>query len=639
MALMDLVNKTFREFRRYTGDGKPGEPTNAPLPVGDPSSGEFSPQNWQIREVFGAVGDEADRAEAAADRAEQAAEDVTAGLVADGAVSDPKLAQALAQQIVRAVANRTALKAIDTARIRNVFLLELGREGFFAWKSGDYSAQVASDTAEGLFVKATAIAASTGAWVRQYDGSPHAEWFGVVGDNATDNGAAILAAHVALRSNPRSLSNDGLTGKAITTYTSRKLEFGPGIFRIPSGLLRIYQDVNLRWQGAGHRGATNYMRAATTILFTGTAAWGMQLYGNGARGFAAYDMDICYESSSFTGDIVRVVGAPYFEPERCYFGTFGVTGAERQFSARSCISVSFDEFFNPRTCVFDGAKIHIKIEDQNRLAAFTGSITSNVLNVSVVSSGELGVGLKIWDNGVDTGRSIVSLGTGTGGAGTYNISSGVNLSSRPLEADIPFGGSNSHIQDCIFYDATIKHIEFRGARARHSQKLTRSICNPLTQNCANAIDLRNVESLELDSVDFTSSAGSLATTAWLYLENCYGNLSACNFGALSPAGFLKGVINILGCVLKGTSGLNIIDGIILEKGNRVDLSGGHGFFSDGSPTLHFEGGMSNFGPGVQRSYSFPSNVNAAGRIYRRAIFDASVEGPVVAATGIAVTSA
>lgn len=49
MAAIDVVNRVLREFRRYTGDGLPGEPVNAPLPVGDPQSGVHSPKKAELR--------------------------------------------------------------------------------------------------------------------------------------------------------------------------------------------------------------------------------------------------------------------------------------------------------------------------------------------------------------------------------------------------------------------------------------------------------------------------------------------------------------------------------------------------------------------------------------------------------------
>jgi hypothetical protein len=50
--LMPAINRAFREFRRYTGDGLPGEPVSAALPVGDPASGVHNPPKSEIRGAF-----------------------------------------------------------------------------------------------------------------------------------------------------------------------------------------------------------------------------------------------------------------------------------------------------------------------------------------------------------------------------------------------------------------------------------------------------------------------------------------------------------------------------------------------------------------------------------------------------------
>lgn len=54
-----LVDINIRDHVRYTGDGLPNEPANAPLPVGDPSSGVYNPTKRDIREAIGDV--ESDR--------------------------------------------------------------------------------------------------------------------------------------------------------------------------------------------------------------------------------------------------------------------------------------------------------------------------------------------------------------------------------------------------------------------------------------------------------------------------------------------------------------------------------------------------------------------------------------------------
>lgn len=66
MTVIDTVNRIFREFKRYTGDGLPGEPTGAPLPVGDPQSGPYSAKKSELRsaftEILSAAGEDAEEA-------------------------------------------------------------------------------------------------------------------------------------------------------------------------------------------------------------------------------------------------------------------------------------------------------------------------------------------------------------------------------------------------------------------------------------------------------------------------------------------------------------------------------------------------------------------------------------------------
>ena len=55
-------------------------------------------------------------------------------------------------------------------------------------------------------------------------------------------------------------------------------------------------------------------------------------------------------------------------------------------------------------------------------AIFTASCATSVLSVSAVSSGILTVGQTVSGLGIPSGSYITSLGTGTGGTGTYNLS-------------------------------------------------------------------------------------------------------------------------------------------------------------------------------------------------------------------------
>jgi len=89
-------------------------------------------------------------------------------------------------------ADITALKAVDTTTFQWANLAAAGRIGQFAWTLGNFTTQIAADTNNGIYVKANAIAASTGAWVRVFDFQTYkSRWFGTVNDYTTDNTTLI----------------------------------------------------------------------------------------------------------------------------------------------------------------------------------------------------------------------------------------------------------------------------------------------------------------------------------------------------------------------------------------------------------------------------------------------------------------
>lgn len=82
-----VVDRVFREHKRFTGDGLPNEPVGAPLPVGDPQSGVWNPRKRDLRNALLApladldeyvqeVSVYAERAEEARDQAVLAADSV-----------------------------------------------------------------------------------------------------------------------------------------------------------------------------------------------------------------------------------------------------------------------------------------------------------------------------------------------------------------------------------------------------------------------------------------------------------------------------------------------------------------------------------------------------------------------------------
>jgi hypothetical protein len=68
------------------------------------------------------------------------------------------------------------------------------------------------------------------------------------------------------------------------------------------------------------------------------------------------------------------------------------------------------------------------------LASTTLTINSTTLTVSAVASGTLSVGQFLTGTNIDFGISIAALGTGTGGAGTYTLSSGDSFISTAISA-------------------------------------------------------------------------------------------------------------------------------------------------------------------------------------------------------------
>ena len=67
-------------------------------------------------------------------------------------------------------------------------------------------------------------------------------------------------------------------------------------------------------------------------------------------------------------------------------------------------------------------------------ASFTGSITSNVLSVSAIPTGALAVGSIIAGASITGPVTILSLGTGHGGTGTYNVTPTPNVTSEAMTA-------------------------------------------------------------------------------------------------------------------------------------------------------------------------------------------------------------
>ncbi|MBZ9889457.1 hypothetical protein LB559_16140 [Mesorhizobium sp. BR1-1-3] len=125
------------------------------------------------------------------------------------------------------ITSRTNLRAVDTTKETAAFF----DSSIWLFTAGDFSTQVAADTFEGMYLKATAIAATVGAWVRQdaVNGQPiNLRWFQVVNDG-TDQYAKVQSAINLASSNAQIYMPYGFTHNTAFTV-GKALEFrGAGI--------------------------------------------------------------------------------------------------------------------------------------------------------------------------------------------------------------------------------------------------------------------------------------------------------------------------------------------------------------------------------------------------------------------------
>src|ERR1043166_2386324 len=70
-------------------------------------------------------------------------------------------------------------------------------------------------------------------------------------------------------------------------------------------------------------------------------------------------------------------------------------------------------------------------------ASFTGSISGTVMTVTSVAGGSLAVGQTLYGAGISANTTITSLGTGTGGTGTYTLNNSQTVGSESI---ISIGG-------------------------------------------------------------------------------------------------------------------------------------------------------------------------------------------------------
>lgn len=199
---------------------------------------------------------------------------------------------------------------------------------------------------------------ATGRWKRKIQDGVWAEWFGAQNNGTDDLGtttAAVWAAIRSLRTNPTDMIQY-IGGPTVTGYSSGIVRFGRGVFALAADTFEITQDAGLQLVGSGWRGTQQALPGATTLLQKGSSSgFFFRHFGNAARSLTFHNLDLCYETSTFTGDMIDTYSSPGLSLNKVRVGCYGGFSATRVQTARSLIRATYDEFINVSEVVMDGA--------------------------------------------------------------------------------------------------------------------------------------------------------------------------------------------------------------------------------------------------------------------------------------------
>lgn len=358
---------------------------------------------------------------------------------------------------------------------------------------------------------------STGRWKRDTGGEMWAEWFGAQNDGTDTLGtttAAIWSAIRALRKNPKDIIQY-IDGPTVTGYESGELRFGRGVFAHAADTFLIDQDLGLTLRGQGGRGMSQAIYAPTTLLQKGVSsgfAW--RHYGNAGRALRFENIDICYENSDFTGDVIDTWASPdlYIGPG-CRVGCYGGTAGTRVQTARSCVRATYQERASLDHCVIDGA--------------------------------------------VDGVWHDYSIERTLGGSN--------------------FGGWGMNLNCVTFYDFTGTHMKCAATRAQFTLGIKKCNFNPINISPVRCLDLQNVEGLEIEGCIFTPSTSAQPTAEYFSVLGCTGQIRSNVFlGASSKVGTIGGpnptAIDWSNNSVACGSGLTITGGTITGSGNEYSIA-------------------------------------------------------------------
>lgn len=186
---------------------------------------------------------------------------------------------------------RTALAAV-TQRQAPALLCEAGREGLFTWDGSNLSAKVSADSAQGIYVApATDPSGATGAWVRRFDGAVNVRWFGAIGDDAANDGAAFSAALAVLQALAPANGPYGYQGRG-----AQSLFIPAGRYFLGTTTLDITSTLIIEGQGVGSEAAQS------TVLRWAGDTTGIRVQSADTSGATTSGLSL---STSGAGTIIR----------------------------------------------------------------------------------------------------------------------------------------------------------------------------------------------------------------------------------------------------------------------------------------------------------------------------------------------
>jgi hypothetical protein len=181
-----------------------------------------------------------------------------------------------------------------------------------------------------------------------------------------------------------------------------------------------------------------------------------------------------------------------------------------------------------------GGSVEGSLTTKLQSAVFTASISGTVLTVTAITSGTLAVNQKIYADGVAGGRTITSLGTGTGGIGTYNLnmqgSSNPAASSRTMTSGVDAFGEiggivvNTGATGTLTIGALgsgnrIRNMSLDAVKGSLYGILQNAAVTGSTQISFNSIDSLSVTLATYDNICTLIRNGGAANTSSLSISN------------------------------------------------------------------------------------------------------------------------